>query len=128
MGALDEVPLLKGGPAAKPGTASYTQVMLRCCEEVVRRLEDPMAFLFGSFGGAKTRAGNALYAKWQARRCAVQADALLPVPCLCWAAGWRMFASLPGLVTCRSWLRQGCWSTSSAPSARPAALPITCSA
>ena len=67
MGALDEVPLLQGGPPAKLGNASYVQVMLRCCEEVVRRIENPLAFFLGRFGGAETRAGDALYAKWQAR-------------------------------------------------------------
>lgn len=67
MGALDEVPLQKGGTPARSGNASYVQVMLRCCEEVVRRIENPLAFFLGRFGGAETRAGDDLYAKWQAR-------------------------------------------------------------
>ena len=68
MGALDEARLLNEGPPAKPGDASYTPLMLRCCEEVVRRIEDPLSFLFG-VGGAQKRAGDQLFRRWQVWGC-----------------------------------------------------------
>jgi hypothetical protein len=49
--------------------SSAIQVMLQCCAEVVRRIEDPTTLLPGMLG-RRTRAGNALYAQWQARACA----------------------------------------------------------
>ena len=64
MGALDEASQLNGGLPPLRDHATYTQLMLRCCEEVVRRIEDPLSFLFG-FGGAKMRAGDEFFRKWQ---------------------------------------------------------------
>ena len=61
MGALEEALQQQG---ARSGSA--IQVMLQSCAEVVRRIEDPLSLLAGSLG-RRTRAGNALYAQWQAR-------------------------------------------------------------
>lgn len=40
------------------------QVMLRCTEEVVRRLENPLSTMFG-FMGRQTRQGNTIFKRWQ---------------------------------------------------------------
>jgi hypothetical protein len=69
-------------PGSAEGQGSYCQTLVRCCEEVWRRMSSPAAFIFGLPRGLQ-RKGDASFNHWKVRATAGRAPLTIWLD-FCW--------------------------------------------